>query len=130
MVISFKIPSFDKIFPFNEIYSKIYTISYYSGVYSSLKDQNWAKSGHIVFWSWFQCEYLTFILKTIIKLNTLAKFKMTAIRSTFISQRAVKAWIVANCIEFPIIIFVWAIFKVFYTQPLRQTQYWICALYL
>ena len=42
MVTSFKIPSCDRIYPFNELSIKIYTISYFSGFYSSLKDKNCA----------------------------------------------------------------------------------------
>jgi hypothetical protein len=32
--------------PFNDLYVKIYTIGYYSGFYSSLKETNWANGGH------------------------------------------------------------------------------------
>ena len=48
-VTSFKIPSCDRIYPFNEVYSKIYTISYYSGFYSSLKDKNCAYESNYEF---------------------------------------------------------------------------------
>ena len=33
------------------------------------------------------------------------KFQITAICSNLISQRAVKAWIIANCIDFVILVF-------------------------
>ena len=35
--------------PFQDIYVKIYTISYYSGFYSSLTDKNWANGGPLEF---------------------------------------------------------------------------------
>ena len=37
-------------------------------------------------------------------------FKMTTICSNFISQRAIKAWIIANCIDFIIYVFALMIF--------------------
>ena len=38
------------------------------------------------------------------------KFKMTTICSNFIFQRAVKAWIIANCLDFTISVSEWMIF--------------------
>ena len=35
--------------PFKDLHVKIYTIGYYSGLYSSLKDKNWANGGHSEF---------------------------------------------------------------------------------
>ena len=43
--------------------------------------------------------------KPLIRFVCVPKFKMTIIWSNLISQRAVKAWIIANCIEFIIWIF-------------------------
>ena len=41
---------------------EIYTIGYYSGFYSSLKDKNWANGAHFGFWSGFRYDCFTFIL--------------------------------------------------------------------
>ena len=48
-VTSLEIPPCDRIYPFNELYSKTCTISYYSDFYSSLKDKNCAYGGHFDF---------------------------------------------------------------------------------
>ena len=54
---------------FKDRYDQIYTIGYYSGFYSSLKDENWANGGHFEFWSGFHYIFFTFILKIIIYLR-------------------------------------------------------------
>ena len=45
IVIFFKIRLYAKIYPFNDLYVKIYTISYYSGFYSPLKDKKKIANG-------------------------------------------------------------------------------------
>ena len=45
--IGFQISLYDTNHPYKDMYDKVYTISYYSGFYSSLKDKIWANDGHI-----------------------------------------------------------------------------------
>ena len=49
----FEIPLYDKKkHQFKYLYDKIYTIGYYSGFYSSLRDNIWASAGHLKFCAW------------------------------------------------------------------------------
>ena len=85
---------------FNRGYDHIYTIKYYFGFYSSLRDQFWANGDYfkfckkVKFDDYFQNECGNILLKSS------SKIKMAAICSIFSFQRAVKVWIIANCIDF------------------------------
>ena len=64
----------------------------------------WYIDGMTICVSWFQDLIQTWwILLFLFMLGW--KFKMSPICSNFISQRAVKAWIIANCIDFIILVF-------------------------